>query len=318
MKGNTQTMRLVVQPHVAASLLDHYQGKIGKNCRGWLIGTVSATEVTATNFVPDTFNIPQNQKSAKDMKLYSQKLQSWVESIKAMFPREDGDLKIVGFYSVGSGAAVPYQSVDGDTEYSINAEYSSWSKEYARNGSLVKLGASVHLDIRVPSVADPTLRFLGQRYEYGKDYKAGGPLDSTDIEVKIAPETLAANTVADHIVRAAYGETAESTSVQVLNLDRVLSETTAPESGADERIKNIFSAFEASISSATSPSVTALVSQLKQQQAEACAVNGENLSEVRKQNALMIKLVVTRMQEYLQALEQSLVRGGPRGRFDRR
>ncbi|CUE69003.1 Hypothetical protein, putative [Bodo saltans] len=311
-------MQLIVQPHVAASILDHYQGKFAKNCRGWLIGTLNATTATATNFVPDTFNLPVN-KPEKEFKQYGQKLQSWVESIKAMFPREDGDIKIIGFYSVGSGAPVCHQSIDDTNETTFEFEYAAWSIEYSRNTSLAKGGIAIHLDIRIPVDAKEELKFLGKRFDYTKDpAKAGMQLATTDIEVRIVPETRAANTVADYIVRQAYGETSEETSVQVLNLDRVLSETSAPENGADDRIKNIFNAFEASIASTKNSDVTRLVAELKQQQADASAANGENLSEVRKNNALMIKLVVTRMQEYLQAMEQSLVRGGQRGRFDRR
>lgn len=337
-KGNNEgkQMEIIVEPHVASSLLDHYQGKLGKNCRGWLIGSATANTVMVNNFVPDTFNRlvgvkptleavegktmaeceAQHKKNLAEynekIQQYNKKLQQWFESIKSMFPRET---TVVGFYSVGTGSVVEHSIINDNTETTIRIAYKDWSVENVANPYFVKRGKSVHLDVRIPSKAEPQLTFLGSSYTY----KMGKATEPVDALVRLVPETRAANTVMDHIVRLAYGESVEDSSVHVLDLDHVLSRL-ADEGKVTDRIQQAFTTLEDAVSKTKDGNVTKLLTLLKQQQTEAAVANGETLSEVRMRNALMIKLVVTRLQEYLQVLEQSMVKGAQRGqqRFDRR
>jgi hypothetical protein len=304
-------MEIVIEPHVAASLLDHYQGKLAKNCRGWLIGTASPHVATVTNFVPDSFNRPVGKANAKESQQYSANLQKWFEAIKAMFPRET---TVIGMYSVGSGAVVVHSTKNENTETIMEIPYDSWSTEYIVNPYFGKRGEAIHVDVRIPTPMNPTLRFLGKRYTC----KIGSAPLPTEVPVRLIPETSAANTVLDHIIRLAYGEHVEETSVQVLDLDRVLAELPS-EANVTDTIRQVFASLENSVAKVKAgDKVSQLLTALKEQQAEAATANSESFSEVRMRNALMIKLVVTRLQEYLRVLEHSMVSGPQRGRFDRR
>lgn len=302
-------MAIVVEPHVASSILVHYEGKLAKNCRGWLIGTVdrsTSKDVAVTNFVPDTFNRPLNTKLAKEAKAYHGNLQKWLDAIKA--PGES----VIGVYSVGNGDDVTQTTRDDNTEITTKTPYAAWSAEYLSNPFFLKRNDAIHLDIRTPTTAAPTLRFVGKRYTYRPE------VSHSEVAVRIVPESTAANVVADHIVKLAYNESVEESSVSVLELDRVLA-ALPDDAKVTERIEQVFNTLETAIANAAEGSdVTKLVGQLRQEHADANAASGDAHMEVRMRNALMIKLVVSRMQEYLQSVEQTMVRGTQRGRFDRR
>lgn len=302
-------MEIILEPHVASALLDHYQGKVDKlktivhNCRGWLIGTTTSRTATVTNFVPDTFNRPPSEKT-KEFKQYGTSLTEWFGAMKALFPSESN---IIGFYAVGDGSPVKQLKSENGTETTSETPYKVWSIEYLVNPYWPKRGMAVFVDITVPSVKSPTLDFSGTIYRYAPGTKEVNSI--TPAAVRIVPEGAAVNTMAQHIIRAAYGETAADTMVPALELDRILAEL-PEEDNMTDRIDKIFASLGNAVKNAKKgDKVSQLAAKLQEERvAEGSGVSGDILGDDRTRNALMTKLVVTRMQEVIQVLEQTVVR----------
>lgn len=336
------SLALIVEPHVVASILDHYQRRMlsqprpddpsvevrVNRCRGWLIGNVSHTAVNITNFLPDTFNRPEgvSKKAADLRKAYMKTITDWQRAITYHHPT---DQSVIGFYSVGDGSPLVTHAEDEKGQDILHQRsFDQWMDDFRRNLNFKSRGEGYYLEVRAPSKTSKTLEFVGHRYVYEvKEDTHQSIVTDNLMEVRIVPETHAANTIMNTVIRAAYDEKVEQTVVPALDLDKILCElpTTAAAVGgtgdgvaaapggaftaaAAAKIKEVMTKLQQAAKESRSKAVKDALETLQREReavkADAAVSGGGN--DVRTQNALMIKYVTSLIQEQVQLLEQSI------------
>lgn len=323
---------VVLEPHVAAEILDHYQRKnreephqIGAGefmdlpthrARGWLLGTVSHSAALITNFIPDTYNMPEARVQSataaasgtsmkKDLKKYSDDLKSWRESVAYHFM----DSSIIGFYSVSNGKNIMKRTTMEDgNERIVGIPAEAWLESYGHNPFFSRSNRSpFHIDIRVPTAEAPTLRFTAKQFIYQNNTLA----KKCEVGFRIAPESVATNTVMDTVVRAHYGDSVEKTAVPALDIDRLLFEAKGaakPEmiENICENLKRVVSAAESKSKSLDAKTASSILEAVAALRTERQSTYSSKNREASTQNALMIKYVSSLIAEQVCEAEANM------------
>mmetsp|Transcript_83334 Transcript_83334/g.97410 ORF Transcript_83334/g.97410 Transcript_83334/m.97410 type:complete len:330 (-) Transcript_83334:313-1302(-) len=309
-------MECIVEPVVFAGILDHFtkksrvdpvdlsgERKLINRCRGFLLGSVTATTVTINNFLPDTYNLPDRPRSEKEVNEYKKAMSKYTEQLKAGIKavgHHFGKSSILGFYSVTDGQNFIRERLVANLEERTCYDISEFTEAFKYIPIFSSMGRAFHLDIRVPTVEQPSVDMSCRELKFAPGQGKLATV-ATSVPVRVYTSSSSVNAVMEHVITETFGASSETALPPAVDIDHALASL---QGDAKAFVMEVAEKLQKAAQSAPATSELAkAVAELREvRSTPACSA----VAESRKTNALLLKYVVGLIQEQVASIDYAV------------